>query len=49
MYILKYEVKSKYFGFKKIFYKEFDNMKELFDFVNINNIVVDSIYRRGIK
>ncbi len=32
-YILKYIAKSKYFGFIKVYYKEFNSYQELYEFV----------------
>lgn len=49
MYMLKYETSSKYLGFKRIHYKEFDNINEVIQFIDKNNIVIVAIYKRGIK
>lgn len=40
MYILKYYVKSKYFTFKRICYKEFEDYEKLVDYVIDNGLNV---------
>lgn len=47
MYILKYEIPSKYLPFHKEVYKEFVNLKELKNFLidNVDFIHVYSIYK----
>ena len=37
-YVLKYKIKSKYFGFIKEYHKEFENKLDIFHFL-INNAV----------
>ena len=32
-YILKYCIKSKYFGHVKVYYKEFNSYKEIYEFI----------------
>ena len=45
-YILKYELKSKYFGFKKIYYKEFNNPFDIFVYIANNPLCEWKIYQR---
>ena len=45
-YILRYELKSKYFGFKKVYYKEFDDPLDIFQFVVNNKIIGWKVYQR---
>lgn len=49
MYILKYETYSKYFGFKRVHYKEFDTMLQLRNYIHDYDLIHFAIYRRGIK
>ena len=44
-YILKYVIKSKYFGFKKEYMKEFSNGFDVFHFVINNNITEWKLYK----
>lgn len=46
MYILKYYLKSKYFGFSRINYKEFSYFSDLESFINVYNIKYYEIYER---
>ena len=48
-YILKYRVKSKYFGFEKEYYKEFETKFNIFHFLANNQQVVDwDLYKLNI-
>ena len=44
-YILRYEIKSKYLGFKKIGYKDFDNTFDIFVFIANNPLCEWKIYQ----
>ena len=45
-YVLKYKIKSKYLGFVKEYYKEFDNKLDIFYFV-INNVPLEwKVYKK---
>lgn len=46
MYILKYYIRSKYFGYSRINYKEFEYFSDLESFINYNNIKIYEIYER---
>lgn len=48
-YVLRYEIKSKYFGFIKVYYKEFDRIFEMNQFIKNNNIKVCKVYERLTK
>lgn len=48
-YVLKYEMKSKYFGFTKIYYKEFNSIFEMNQFMKNDNIKNCKIYERLTK
>lgn len=43
-YILRYETKSRYFGFKKVYYKEFDNTYDIFNFIVNNDMSCWKVY-----
>lgn len=45
MYLLKYYVNSRYFGFTRIIYKEFELFSDLESFVNVNNIKIYDVYK----
>ena len=45
-YILKYETKSKYLGFKKIAYKEFDTTFDIFVYIANNPICEWQVYEK---
>lgn len=45
-YILKYEIKSKYSGFKKISYKEFNYLFEVFKFLTNNQVKSYAVYEK---
>lgn len=42
-YILKYEMKSKYFGFIKTYYKEFNNLFDIFNFITNDKTIINYI------
>lgn len=44
-YILKYQIKSKYFGFVKEDYKEFDSLFKIFHFITNNPLVNWKVYK----
>ena len=44
-YILKYKIKSKYFGFVKEYMKEFNNCFDVFHFVINNEIMEWRLYK----
>ena len=48
-YILKYELKSKYFGFVKVYYKEFNRIFEINQFIKNNNLKKCEIYENMKK
>ena len=43
-YVLKYEIKSKYLHFKREYYKEFDDLFEMFIFIVNNDMSNYDIY-----
>lgn len=45
-YILKYRIKSRYFGFFKEYYKEFDNPYKIYEYIKNNNFSEWKIYQR---
>lgn len=45
-YILRYELKSKYFGFKKVYYKEFEELEDVYNFIKNNHITKGSVYSK---
>lgn len=45
-YILKYKLKSKYFNFVREYYKEFENKKNIFNFITNNEIIEWQIYEK---
>ncbi len=45
-YILKYKTKSRYFGFVKEFYKEFDDKFSIFHFIANNQVVGWKLYEQ---
>ncbi len=45
-WILKYYIKSKYLGYSKAYYKEFEFLNELKSYTTLNNIKNYEIYGR---
>lgn len=45
-YILKYKTKSRYFGFVREFYKEFDTTLSIFHFIANNQILDWQVYMK---
>lgn len=45
-YIIKYETKSKYFGFKKENYKEFEHLFQVFHFITNNQMIAWTLYEK---
>lgn len=45
-YILKYKTKSRYFGFVRENYKEFDEMFRIFYFIETNQVIGWKIYEQ---
>lgn len=48
-YVLKYEMKSKYFGFTKVYYKEFNSIFEMNQFMKNDSIRNCKVYERLTK
>ena len=44
-YIMKYKIRSKYFGFIREYYKEFDSMLDILEFIIANSIKEYKIYK----
>ena len=45
-WILKYYIKSKYLGYSKVYYKEFELLDNLKTYIRLNNIINYEIYER---
>ena len=45
-WVLKYYIKSKYLGYSKVYYKEFEFLNELKSYTTLNNIKNYEIYER---
>ena len=47
-WLLKYYIKSKYLGYSKVYYKEFELFSLLEYYIRINNIKDYEIYRKKV-
>lgn len=44
-YILRFEVKSRYFGFTRVYYKEFNKLFDIFVFLTNNDVSYWKVYQ----